>query len=74
LHEKEKEVSDLRQEVLGLKLSLKESNDQCTLLFNEVEKASGVSSTLQNDLKVGTTENISPMLLFGIKQISVNYD
>ncbi|XP_051204272.1 kinesin-like protein KIN-14L [Lolium perenne] len=51
LHEKEKEVSDLRQEVLGLKLSLKESNDQCTLLFNEVEKASGVSSTLQNDLK-----------------------
>uniref|UniRef100_A0ACD5VCL2 Uncharacterized protein n=1 Tax=Avena sativa TaxID=4498 RepID=A0ACD5VCL2_AVESA len=51
LHEKEKEVSDLRQEVLGLKLSLKEANDQCTLLFNEVQKASGVSSTLQNDLK-----------------------
>lgn len=51
LHEKEKEVSDLRQEVLGLKLSLKEANDQCTLLFNEVQKTSGVSSTLQNDLK-----------------------
>ncbi|CAM0913789.1 unnamed protein product [Alopecurus aequalis] len=51
LLEKEKEVSDLRQEVLGLKLSLKEANDQCTLLFNEVQKASEVSSTLQNDLK-----------------------
>ncbi|KAF7094441.1 hypothetical protein CFC21_096750 [Triticum aestivum] len=51
LHEKEKEVSDLRQEVLGLKLSLSEANDQCTLLFNEVQKAWRVSSTLQTDLK-----------------------
>jgi len=41
----------LRQEVLGLKHSLKEANDQCTLLFNEVQKAWRVSSTLQADLK-----------------------
>jgi hypothetical protein len=52
LHDKEKEVLDLRQEVLGLKHSLKEANDQCTLLFNEVQKAWRVSSTLQADLKV----------------------
>ncbi|GJN00324.1 hypothetical protein PR202_ga17748 [Eleusine coracana subsp. coracana] len=51
LHDKEKEVVDLRQEVLGLKHSLKEANDQCTLLFNEVQKAQRVSSTLQADLK-----------------------
>ncbi|RLN11888.1 kinesin-like protein KCA2 [Panicum miliaceum] len=51
LHGKEKEVLDLRQEVLGLKHSLKEANDQCTLLFNEVQKAWRVSSTLQADLK-----------------------
>ncbi|WVZ81961.1 hypothetical protein U9M48_029284 [Paspalum notatum var. saurae] len=51
LHDKEKEVVDLRQEVLGLKHSLKEANDQCTLLFNEVQKAWRVSSTLQTDLK-----------------------
>jgi len=52
LHDKEKEVLDLRQEVIGLKHSLKEANDQCTLLFNEVQKAWRVSSTLQADLKV----------------------
>jgi len=52
LHDKEKEVLDLRQEVLGLKHSLKEANDQCTLLFNKVQKAWRVSSTLQADLKV----------------------
>ncbi|KAF8660813.1 hypothetical protein HU200_057400 [Digitaria exilis] len=51
LHDKEKEVLDLRQEVLGLKHSLREANDQCTLLFNEVQKAWRVSSTLQADLK-----------------------
>ncbi|KAG2605505.1 kinesin-like protein KIN-14L [Panicum virgatum] len=51
LHDKEKEVLDLRQEVLGLKHSLKEANNQCTLLFNEVQKAWRVSSTLQADLK-----------------------
>lgn len=42
----------MRQEVLGLKHSLKEANDQCMLLFNEVQKAWRVSSTLQADLKV----------------------
>jgi hypothetical protein len=52
LHDKEKEVLELRQEVIGLKHSLKEANDQCTLLFNEVQKAWRVSSTLQADLKV----------------------
>ncbi|KAG0513452.1 hypothetical protein BDA96_10G103400 [Sorghum bicolor] len=51
LHDKEKEVLELRQEVIGLKHSLKEANDQCTLLFNEVQKAWRVSSTLQADLK-----------------------
>ncbi|KAL6861256.1 hypothetical protein ACP4OV_016956 [Aristida adscensionis] len=56
LHDKEKEVLDLRQEVLGLKHSLKEANDQCTLLFNEVQKAWRVSSTLQADLK---SENLA---------------
>lgn len=52
LHDKEKEVLDLRQEVIGLKHSLKEANDQCILLFNEVQKAWRVSSSLQADLKV----------------------
>ncbi|AQL01088.1 Kinesin-like protein KCA2 [Zea mays] len=51
LHDKEKEVLDLRQEVIGLKHSLKEANDQCILLFNEVQKAWRVSSSLQADLK-----------------------
>lgn len=52
LYEKEKEVHDLRQEIVGLKLSLKDANDQCTLLFNEVQKAWKVSFTLQADMKV----------------------
>ncbi|XP_062233292.1 kinesin-like protein KIN-14L [Phragmites australis] len=51
LHDKEKEVLDLQQETMGLKHSLKEANGQCTLLFNEVQKAWRVSSTLQADLK-----------------------
>ncbi|XP_054808592.1 kinesin-like protein KIN-14B isoform X2 [Prosopis cineraria] len=51
LHEKENEVQDLKQEVLGLKQALKEANDQCVLLFNEVQKAWKVSSALQTDLK-----------------------
>ncbi|KAJ6834435.1 kinesin-like protein KIN-14L [Iris pallida] len=55
LHEKEKEVHDLKQEVVGLKLALKDSNDQCTLLFSEVQKAWKVSFTLQEDMK---SENI----------------
>lgn len=55
LYEKEKESQDLKQEVLGLKHALKEANDQCVLLFNEVQKAWKVSYTLQSDLK---SENI----------------
>ncbi|XP_021275052.1 kinesin-like protein KIN-14B isoform X2 [Herrania umbratica] len=55
LYDKEKEIQDLKQEVLGLKQALKESNDQCVLLFNEVQKAWKVSFTLQSDLK---SENV----------------
>ncbi|PQM33184.1 kinesin-like protein KCA2 [Prunus yedoensis var. nudiflora] len=55
LYEKEKESQDLKQEVLGLKHSLKDANDQCVILFNEVQKAWKVSYTLQSDLK---SENI----------------
>ncbi|PRQ48489.1 putative minus-end-directed kinesin ATPase [Rosa chinensis] len=55
LYEKEKESQDLKQEVLGLKHALKDANDQCVLLFNEVQKAWKVSYTLQSDLK---SENI----------------
>ncbi|KAF5749741.1 hypothetical protein HS088_TW03G00066 [Tripterygium wilfordii] len=58
LYEKEKEIQDLKQEGLGLKQALKEANDQCTLLLNEVQKASKVSFTLQTDLK---SENIMLM-------------
>ncbi|XP_022977546.1 kinesin-like protein KIN-14A [Cucurbita maxima] len=56
LYDKEKEIQDLKQEVLGLKSALEDANDQCVLLFNEVQKAWKVSSTLQSDLKM---ENIS---------------
>ncbi|KAL1540786.1 Kinesin-like protein KIN-14B [Salvia divinorum] len=55
LLEKEKEVSELKLESMGLKQDLKLTNDQCVLLFNEVQKAWKVSFTLQSDLK---TENI----------------
>ncbi|KAL3838647.1 hypothetical protein ACJIZ3_023238 [Penstemon smallii] len=55
LLEKEKENSDLKLEVSGLKQTLKHANDQCVLLFNEVQKAWKVSFTLQSDLKA---ENI----------------
>ncbi|PIN16985.1 Kinesin (KAR3 subfamily) [Handroanthus impetiginosus] len=55
LLEKEKEISDLKLESTGLKQDLKHANDQCVLLFNEVQKAWKVSFTLQSDLKA---ENI----------------
>ncbi|XP_038998363.1 kinesin-like protein KIN-14B isoform X2 [Hibiscus syriacus] len=55
LYEKEKEIQDLKQEVLVLKQALKEANDQCVLLFNEVQKAWKVSFTLHSDLK---SENV----------------
>lgn len=52
LYNKEKELLDLTNEVRGLKVALKDANDQCILLFNEVQKAWKVSFTLQADLKV----------------------
>ncbi|XP_059624154.1 kinesin-like protein KIN-14B [Cornus florida] len=55
LYEKEKDINDLKQEVSGLRQALKDANDQCVLLFNEVQKAWKVSFTLQSDLKA---ENI----------------
>lgn len=55
LLDKEKEVNDLKLESVGVKQDLKRANDQCVLLFNEVQKAWKVSFTLQSDLK---TENI----------------
>ncbi|PIA46457.1 hypothetical protein AQUCO_01500179v1 [Aquilegia coerulea] len=51
LYEKEKEINDLKQDLLGVKQALKDANDQCVLLFNEVQKAWKVSFTLQADLK-----------------------
>lgn len=51
LYEREKEIQDLKQEILGLRQALKEANDQCVLLYNEVQKAWKVSFTLQSDLK-----------------------
>ncbi|KAK4430521.1 Kinesin-like protein KIN-14B [Sesamum alatum] len=55
LLEKEKEISDLKLESMGLKEDLKRANEQCVLLYNEVQKAWKVSFTLQSDLKA---ENI----------------
>ncbi|KAL1196407.1 Kinesin-like protein KIN-14B [Cardamine amara subsp. amara] len=53
--EKERETQRLKQEVTGLKQSLKEANDQCVLLYNEVQRAWRVSFTLQSDLKSENT-------------------
>ncbi|TKY58711.1 Kinesin protein KCA1 [Spatholobus suberectus] len=51
LYEKEKEIHDLKQGGLELQQALKDANDQCVLLFNEVQKAWKVSSELQTNLK-----------------------
>ncbi|KAK7307259.1 hypothetical protein VNO77_40159 [Canavalia gladiata] len=51
LYGKEKEIQELKQEGLELRQALKDANDQCVLLFNEVQKAWKVSSALQADLK-----------------------
>lgn len=48
----ETENVDLKTEVSGLKQALKHANDQCVLLFNEVQKAWKASFVLQSDLKV----------------------
>ncbi|XP_021728175.1 kinesin-like protein KIN-14B [Chenopodium quinoa] len=55
LYEKEKETIDMKQEIMSLQQTVKEADDQCLLLFNEVQKAWKVSFTLQSDLKA---ENI----------------
>lgn len=54
-YEKENVILDLRRQVVELNIALKDANDQCTLLFNEVQKAWKVSFTLQADLK---SENV----------------
>ncbi|KAF8080607.1 hypothetical protein N665_0932s0007 [Sinapis alba] len=51
LLDKERENQNLKQEVLGLKQAFKDANDQCVLLYSEVQRAWKVSSTLQSDLK-----------------------
>ncbi|KAI9125389.1 hypothetical protein K1719_004005 [Acacia pycnantha] len=51
LYEKEKEIHDLKHERLELKQSIKDANDQCFVLFNEVKKAWKISSAFQTDLK-----------------------
>ncbi|KAE9450470.1 hypothetical protein C3L33_17632, partial [Rhododendron williamsianum] len=53
LYDKEKEINDLKQEVLALRKALKDANDQCVLLFNEVQKAWKVSFTLHLHSLVG---------------------
>lgn len=57
MYEKEKECNDLKQEVMFVKKALKHANDQCVLLFNEVQKAWKVSFTIQSDLKVYSKVN-----------------
>jgi hypothetical protein len=54
-YSKEEEFKDMKQEILGLKQSLKHANNQSVLLFNEVQRAWKVSFTLQSDLQ---SENI----------------
>ncbi|XP_074337871.1 kinesin-like protein KIN-14B isoform X2 [Apium graveolens] len=51
MYEKEKECNGLKQEVMFVKQALKHANDQCVLLFNEVQKAWKVLFTIQSDLK-----------------------
>ncbi|XP_051114176.1 kinesin-like protein KIN-14B [Andrographis paniculata] len=53
--EKEDEINELKQEITKLKQDLKHANDQCVLLYNEVQKAWKVTSTLESDLKADNT-------------------
>uniref|UniRef100_A0A1J3FM27 Kinesin-like protein KCA2 n=1 Tax=Noccaea caerulescens TaxID=107243 RepID=A0A1J3FM27_NOCCA len=55
LLDKERENQNLKQEVVGLKQALKDANDQCVLLYTEVQRAWKVSFTLQSDLKSENT-------------------
>jgi hypothetical protein len=50
LYEKEKEATEAQGEVMQLKRALKEADDQCLLLFGEVQKAWKLASSLQGDL------------------------
>lgn len=54
LYEKEKELNETQQEKIELQKTLKEADDQCLLLFNEVQKAWKVAFTLQADHKSQT--------------------
>ncbi|KAL0842900.1 hypothetical protein Bca101_016145 [Brassica carinata] len=55
LLDKDRENQNLKQEVMGLKQELKDANDQCVLLYSEVQRAWKVSFTLQSDLKSENT-------------------
>lgn len=50
LYEKEKETTEAQGEIMQLKRALKEADDQCLLLFGEVQKAWKLASSLQADL------------------------
>lgn len=50
-------MEDKKQEIFEMKQALNDANDQCVLLFNEVQKAWKVSCTLQSDLKVSKFNN-----------------
>ncbi len=50
MYEKEKEATEAHGEVMRLKRALKEADDQCLLLFGEVQKAWKLASSLQEDL------------------------
>ncbi|XP_024370737.1 kinesin-like protein KIN-14A isoform X3 [Physcomitrium patens] len=50
LYEKEKEATEAQGEVMQLKRALKEADAQCLLLFDEVQKAWKLASSLQADL------------------------
>jgi len=50
LYEKEKEATEAQGEVMQLRRTLKEADDQCLLLFGEVQKAWKLASSLQADL------------------------
>ncbi|KAG0628922.1 hypothetical protein M758_1G062800 [Ceratodon purpureus] len=50
LYEKEKEAAEAQGEVMHLRSALREADDQCLLLFGEVQKAWKLASSLQADL------------------------
>lgn len=50
MYEKEKEATEAHGEVIHLKRALKEADDQCLLLFGEVQKAWKLAASLQAEL------------------------